>query len=116
MAFEFLEHTGDTLIRITAASERDLFRDAATALLSVLIDTELMDQTAQTASVKESESLPLQLDAEDGQPGLTDRPLRGVAVPPGPRVTATSVAQGDARRRVWTHRRSTDRHRRNHSR
>jgi SHS2 domain-containing protein len=63
--FEFLDHTGDTAVQLSAADERQLFREAARALTAIIVDTE-------QGSVEERESRPLELDAEDGESLLVD--------------------------------------------
>lgn len=61
MTIEFLEHTGDAAARITAADGAELLSEAARALLSVTIDAE------RSEPVLESEVLPLDLEAADGE-------------------------------------------------
>lgn len=66
MAYEFLDHTGDTAVEIRATDGEDLFRQAAAALLDILVDQR------RGAPVGVSESLPVELEAEDGESLLID--------------------------------------------
>ena len=65
MPFRFLDHTGDTAIGLTAESDEELFRDAARALSSIIIDTE-------RAPPETRQKIDLELEAEDDESLLID--------------------------------------------
>jgi SHS2 domain-containing protein len=66
MSFRFLDHTGDTAVEISAASEGELLREAARALREVYIDP----QRSRDSGVVEL--VPLAFEAEDIESLLID--------------------------------------------
>ncbi len=64
--FEFLDHTADAAVRIRASTGAELFRDAARALLAIVLEP------ASVARVAALEAVPIQLEAEDGEALLVD--------------------------------------------
>jgi SHS2 domain-containing protein len=66
VAFEYLDHTADTAVRLRARDGPDLFREATRALLSILLDE------AASAPVAEAQSVAVRLEAEDPEALLID--------------------------------------------
>lgn len=66
MSFEFLDHTADTAVRIRAPDESGLFREAARALTAIILDQ------AASGPVLDGESVPVRLEAEDGESLMVD--------------------------------------------
>ncbi len=64
--FEFLDHTADTAVRLTAPDEAGLLREAASALLAI----QLGEGSANR--VRSALDAPLELTAEDGEALLID--------------------------------------------
>jgi SHS2 domain-containing protein len=66
VAFEYLDHTADTAVRLRARDGPDLFREATRALLSILLDE------AASAPAAAVESIDVRLEAEDAEALLID--------------------------------------------
>ena len=66
VTYEFLDHTGDVAVQIMAADGKELFRDAASALLDILVDQQ------EGAPVEDVRSLPVKLESEDAESLLID--------------------------------------------
>ena len=66
MPYEFLDHTGDTAVMITATDEGGLLREAARSLVAVLIDRD------EGGPLERGERIPLDLTTEDGESLLID--------------------------------------------
>jgi len=65
VAFEHLDHTADTAVRVLALDGPDLFREATRALLSILLDE-------ASAPVADLEPIAIRLEAEDPEALLID--------------------------------------------
>jgi protein archease len=65
VAFEYLDHTADTAVRVLALDGPDLFREATRALLSILLDE-------ASAPVADLEPIAIRLEAEDPEALLID--------------------------------------------
>lgn len=65
MPYCFVDHTGDTAVKVTAEADSDLFQDAARALSAIIVDVDRAPPDG------ESEQR-LDLDAEDGEALLID--------------------------------------------
>ena len=65
MAFEHLDHTADTAVRVLGLDGPDLFREATRALLSILLDE-------ASAPVADPEAIPIRMEAEDPEALLID--------------------------------------------
>lgn len=63
---EFLDHTADVAVRLTAPDEAGLLQEAARALLEIQLT-----ETSR-AAVRPQVRLPLELEAEDGEALLVD--------------------------------------------
>jgi len=64
--FEFLDHTADVAIRLTSRDEEELFRDAASAVVAILLDLKASEPLVPRSSI------PLRLEAEDPESLLVD--------------------------------------------
>jgi len=65
VAFEHLDHTADTAVRVLGLDGPDLFREATRALLSILLDE-------ASAPVADPEAIPIRMEAEDPEALLID--------------------------------------------
>ena len=63
--FEFIDHTADVAVRLRSTDEAELFRDAARALLAIILDP-------ASEPVGASDAVPLTLESEDGEALLVD--------------------------------------------
>ncbi len=63
--FEFLDHTADVAVRLCSPGEAGLLKDAAFALMSILLSPE-------SGSIELKISVPLSLEAEDPEALLVD--------------------------------------------
>ena len=66
MSCEFLDHTGDTAVRITAPDAASLFREAVRATLAIYVGPEALE------SVGSRDEISVRLEAEDGEALLVD--------------------------------------------
>lgn len=66
MPFEFIDHTGDTAVELSARSEAELVGEAARALAAILVDTE------RGRAPRPLERLAVEIEAEDGETLLVD--------------------------------------------
>ena len=70
--FEFLDHTADTAVRLTADDEEDLVQSAVDALRCIYLGAEAGEEFERRARAGEGTSLPISLTAEDGEALLID--------------------------------------------
>ena len=66
LSFEFLDHTADTAVRLKSADPKELFRDATRALLAIFV------ASGEGSPVVPRASLPIRVEAEDGETLLVD--------------------------------------------
>jgi SHS2 domain-containing protein len=64
--FEFMDHTADVAIRLTSRDEEEFFRDAASAVVAILLDLKA------SAALVALSSIPVRLEAEDPESLLID--------------------------------------------
>jgi SHS2 domain-containing protein len=69
--FEFLDHTADTAVRLTAQDAEGLIQSAVDALRSIYLGEEQGASLGDGAGT-ETEQLPIALEAEDGEALLID--------------------------------------------